>query len=123
MSKGDLARIQRIKEYCEKINRSIKRFGEKFSAFESDEDYFQSVTMSIFQIGELSNGLTQAFKDDTENEIPWSDIRGIRNLFAHEYEKVDEEVVWEAINVNIPQLQQFCTNVIDKAEKGEIDYD
>jgi uncharacterized protein with HEPN domain len=112
----DLNRVKHIKKYCEEINQTINRYGDTFDVFEADKDYYKSVTMSLFQIGELSVGLSDSFKSNTDNEIPWSSIRALRNMFAHEYGKLDTEIIWNTLHTDIPKLQQFCENIIAKFE-------
>lgn len=119
MNNRDLQRILHIKEYCCKINRAIQRFGNDVDIFKNDQDYYQSVTMSLFQIGELSNGLSEKFKEDTKNDIPWSSVRAVRNMFAHEYNKISAEMIWKSLQTDIPKLQQFCENIIANAENDK----
>jgi uncharacterized protein with HEPN domain len=37
-------------------------------------------------------------------EIPWVDIRGIRNIVIHEYFRVNIEIIWETIQTDLPPL-------------------
>jgi len=112
----DLNCIQYIKEYCEEINATVQRFGNEFAIFESDSNYYKSVSMTIYQIGELTVHLSDEFKDKTKSQMPWSAIRGLRNLFAHNYVKMNKEVIWEVVTNNINELLTFCERVI--AEHG-----
>ena len=48
--------------------------------------------MALFQIGELSKRMSEDFKS-THTELPWSEMRGMRNLFAHEYESVNKNLL------------------------------
>ena len=63
--------------------------------------------MCILQIGELVGKLTEQFREDYD-QIPWHKIRGMRNFVAHEYGKLDLDVVWYAATKSIPELKQFC---------------
>ena len=67
--------------------------------------------MCILQIGELSKYLTDDFKN-LYSEIPWKQIRGIRNIFAHDYGSIDVLTIWNTINYNIPELKDFCENIL-----------
>lgn len=66
-----------------------------------------AVAMCLMQIGELTNKLSQEFKDD-HKEIPWRAIRGMRNMIAHEYGNIDEETVWETAENGTNDLKRFC---------------
>jgi uncharacterized protein with HEPN domain len=40
-------------------------------------------------------------------------IRGMRNVLAHSYGEIDEEVIWETANHDIPRLKAFCENLYE----------
>jgi len=37
-------------------------------------------------------------------EIPWRDIKNMRNRIAHQYFQLDIETVWRTVDQMIPQL-------------------
>lgn len=37
-------------------------------------------------------------------EVPWREMRDMRNKIAHDYGEIDYGLVWEVISVNIPQV-------------------
>ncbi len=92
--------------------RSVQRFGNDKVIFDMDRDYRNSVCMSLLQIGELTGHLTEEFREETKKKIYWPAIKGMRNLFAHNYGAVDVERVWETVISDIPQLQGFCERTI-----------
>jgi len=112
MENSDIQRIRRINKYCVDIAQSINRFGKMQDIFFNDLDYQNSIAMSIMQIGELSIGLSDNFKDLTREQIPWGSIRGMRNLFAHDYGKMDKTEIWDVATNDIPKLHQFCKTVL-----------
>jgi len=112
MDNRDRQMILHIKTYCEDIARSIQRFGEDYETFSVDTDFFNSVSMSIMQIGELSLGLSDEFKDGTRDKMQWGMMRGMRNMYAHEYKKMDKLTIWETATKDIPHLLTFCEGVI-----------
>lgn len=83
MLSPDLQRLSHIRDYCLEIEQTIKRYGDSFDTFSEDKDYQKSISFSIMQIGELSNSLSDDYRKQTADIIPWSAIRGMRNLFAH----------------------------------------
>ena len=69
--------------------------------------------MCILQIGELANSLSEEFRQRTHAQIPWKMIRGMRNVLAHSYGEIDEEIIWETANHDIPFLKAFCSQVMN----------
>ncbi len=116
MQPRDRQRIGKIKEYCEDIATAIRRYGDSFDAFLADRDFQHSVAFCILQIGELVGGLTDEFKAATSDRAQWQQIRGMRNLVAHNYGGVDLEIVWDVAAADIPKLLEFCADCIMSEE-------
>ena len=108
MTKGDRQRLLHIITYCEDIAVFLDRFGKDFDTFINDRAYFNAVSMCILQIGELANGLSEEFREETKGQMPWSMIRGMRNWLAHAYAEMDESILWETATNDIPLLVDFC---------------
>ena len=110
----DKQRLMRIRDYCKLIESTVSRFGGTFDAFSEDVDFQQSICFSILQIGELANNLSEELKAATTAEMNWSQIKGMRNIVAHHYGKIDFEIVWSVATVDIPKLRQFCDKNLEK---------
>jgi uncharacterized protein with HEPN domain len=37
-------------------------------------------------------------------QIPWTRMRGMRNLAVHEYFGVDSNVLWDTVTINLPAV-------------------
>ncbi len=120
MNSNDLQRIQHIKGYCEDISSAIKRFGNNKETFLSDKDFRNSLSMSILQIGELTTHLTDAFKT-AHNDVPWRDIRAMRNIAAHKYGTLDLIILHNTIQDRIPELRKYCEQIISQNQILEQD--
>jgi len=112
MVKGDLDRIRHMRQYCLDISKTVKRCSNSFEIFLEDTDFYNSISMSIMQIGELVGSLSDEFRDSTRNEMPWGMIRGMRNHFAHGYATMDKSEIWETATKDIPNLLSFCERII-----------
>ena len=99
--------IKHIIEHIENIINAQKRFGNDISIFVSDKDYFNSVCMSLLQIGELSHHLTTDFIK-THSDVPWRNIIGLRNVVVHGYGQLDTETIWMTVISDIPDLYKKC---------------
>lgn len=63
------------------------------------------------QIGELVTVLSDEFKEEYK-EIPWRDIKAMRNIVAHRYGTVDKEMLWNTVHEDVPELKGFCKTVL-----------
>ncbi len=111
MNPRDRIVLQKIKQYCIDIEKLVERFGNDLEVYESDFAYQYACNMCILQIGELVGQLSDQFKESFP-DVPWHLIKGMRNLFAHDYGNIDLEIVWETIQTNIPELEQKCGEIL-----------
>ncbi len=105
--------LKHMLKYCTEIEKTITRFGNDIEKFENDNDYRDSISMKIFQIGELANHLTDDFIEKTKNGIDWNAIRGMRNRFAHGYGKMDYKKIFYTAVEDIPVVKEFIINQIN----------
>lgn len=112
LKEKDRSYLLRMLEYCERIEKARKRFGESFEHFENDPDYRDVVCMNIFQIGELANQISEETRSALE-DIPWRQMYAIRNILAHAYIKIDDEIVWDTVMNDIPKLENRLREIIE----------
>ena len=104
----DKSIIEHILDYCEKIQLTVKRFGEDLDIFLNDSDYRDSVSMNLLQIGELAGKLSDDYVQGSKAQIDWRAIKNMRNMFAHDYGSMDMERIWETAIEDIPVLTDYC---------------
>ena len=83
---------------------------EEFS--KSSEKKFASVKQ-LEIIGEAAGKIT----DETRSghpEIEWTKIIALRNILAHEYYVIDENIVWDIITEDLPGLKDQIISLADK---------
>lgn len=112
MKKKTIDILEHIQRYCRDIEETMARFGKDQAVFDRDRDYRNSICMSLLQIGELTGHLSEDFRESTKGTIYWTAIKGMRNLFAHDYGAVDIAQVWETAVTDIPVLHRFCDETI-----------
>lgn len=64
----------------------------------------KAVMMSLINIGELS----KSFSDDYIRRTyatPWKEIRGLRNIAAHQYEAIRVSNIWLTVMEDVPKLK------------------
>lgn len=114
MDKRDITILKHMLKYCNEIEKTINRFGSEIENFKRDNDYKDSLSMKIFQIGELANHLTDEYLEMTKNEINWNAIRGMRNRFAHGYGKMDSDKIFYTAIDDIPVIKAFILKELEK---------
>lgn len=100
--------VEHILRYCKQTQTAHQDFGYSKDRFLQSTTYQNAVCMCILQIGELIGKLSEEFRSD-HPDIPWHKIRGMRNFVAHEYGKLDQEIVWFTATKSIPELEEFCS--------------
>jgi uncharacterized protein with HEPN domain len=45
-------------------------------------------------------------------EVPWTKIRAMRNLIAHDYVGIDAEIVWMTVHERLPELKAAVTSIL-----------
>lgn len=86
--KDDKERLLDIEEAIERIEKYAFQ-GRK--AFENNE---------LVQIKEK------------HSEIPWSKIIGMRNILVHDYFGIDVDVIWKAVERDLPELKQKIKSLL-----------
>lgn len=111
-SERDMDNLAAILDHCDRIDETVERFGRDYTTFSNDKDYRDSVLMNILQIGEASNRLTDECKEML-GELPWHQIRGIRNVIVHGYIQVKDEMIWDVIIKDVKELRNMILQKTD----------
>jgi uncharacterized protein with HEPN domain len=85
--------------------------GMDFESFMSDSKTRDAVIMHFIVIGETSSRLPEFFKQE-HTDIPWSEIKGLRNRIAHDYFGIDFNIVWDIIHENLNGLSKQLRELI-----------
>jgi uncharacterized protein with HEPN domain len=74
--------------------------------FMCDRRTQSAVAMCLVIIGEAAGNLMDCQTEfvETHPEIPWRNMRGMRNRMAHGYFQIDFEVVWDTVQTALPDL-------------------
>ena len=67
--------LAHILEYCNRIEKTLSRFGREFDVFLDDQDYMDSVSMNLLQIGELAGKFSYAYVQKTKPQMDWRAIK------------------------------------------------
>lgn len=73
--------------------------------------------VNILQIGELAGKLTDEFVAETKDSVDWRAIKGMRNMFAHDYGSMDIDRIWETAVDDIPVLESNCLAFLQQGQE------
>ncbi len=111
LNERDSTVLRHMAAYCGDILEAVSRFGDSLEAFSADKAYRNACAMCILQIGELAGHLSPEFRAG-HGEMPWNEIRAMRNIVAHAYGSVSTQMTWETIEQDIPALKAFREKVL-----------
>ena len=80
------------------------------AAFVSDRRTYDATLHNLQLIGEAATHVPVAVRD-AHSEIHWREIIGTRNRIVHAYLGIDNDVVWDIIQTDIPMLLAQLRNL------------
>jgi uncharacterized protein with HEPN domain len=93
--------LEDILEAIEKIRNYTA--GMTFEIFAADNKTIDAVIRNLEVIGEATASVPEDFQNG-HPEIPWADMRAMRNVLIHEYFGVSVPIVWDTIGRDLPAL-------------------
>ena len=89
----------------EKPSKSCLQFAEGLekSALANNEEKQSAILYQVIVMGEATKRLSLEFRAQ-HPEIPWKDITGMRDILAHQYDRVNLNTLWDLIQSDIPEL-------------------
>ncbi len=70
-----------------------------------------ALTHLVQVIGEAAQQVSKEFQD-LHSQVPWREIIGMRHRIVHDYLNVDEDVVWEVVQNDLPLLIYALEKII-----------
>jgi uncharacterized protein with HEPN domain len=71
-----------------------------------------AVVKLLENIGEAAALISETLKD-AYPEVEWAVLKGIRNILVHEYFGIDYDVVWQAIEKDLPRLHARIRRILE----------
>ncbi|WP_235508351.1 DUF86 domain-containing protein [Agromyces sp. Soil535] len=72
--------------------------------FDPDDDDQRRIAKSVvIDPSSAADRLPESFRD-ARPDIDWAGIRAARNFIAHDCDGTDDEVLWQAIAVQLPKI-------------------
>ncbi len=76
--------------------------------FLADKKTQQAVILNIIVIGEAATKIADESPEFAAKypEVPWKQMRGMRNRMAHGYFEINLDVVWDTVQLSLPELSR-----------------
>jgi uncharacterized protein with HEPN domain len=122
VSKDDLTAgdfIGHILEAADRVLHYTKGMSrEEFFADTLKQD---AVIRNVEIIGEATNNLLEADPSIAGKypSIPFAQIYGMRNRVAHGYFAVSLSMIWDTVEVDVPELREKIAKVLEELREGD----
>jgi uncharacterized protein with HEPN domain len=73
------------------------------SELAANEEKQSAILHQVIVIGEATKRLSTDFRT-IYPDIPWRDIAGMRDILAHQYDRINLDTLWDVIQSDIPEL-------------------
>lgn len=83
---------------------------------EMQRQLFNSVSMEMIQVQECARRLSESFRFE-HPELPWNELRALRNVIVHECDEVEAETLYESATCDarilLDKLQPYVDTLCD----------
>ena len=109
MSRDPKLYLEDILTSCEKILRYTN--GKNFEDFKSDDLLYDGVIRNLEIIGEAAKNVSENLRNQFP-AVEWRAISALRNIVAHEYFGIKDEIIWDIIINKLPILRSQIEQLI-----------
>jgi len=114
MSRNHLLFLKDMRESCEKIQRYVHEITHK--EFLSDDKTYDAVLRNLIVIGEAAKNVPEKVRN-FYTDVAWREISGFRDIAVHNYFGIDEDILWDIIQNEIPALLINLNPMVVSEEK------
>ena len=83
-------------------------------SFAADTMAQDAVVRNFEIIGEAVRHVPHEIRK-VHQEIPWRDMRNMRNVLTHRYEEIEVPTVWKTVQEDLPPLVPLLQKLLDEA--------
>jgi uncharacterized protein with HEPN domain len=84
--------------------------GMRFETFTEVYHMPRTIERCIEIVSEATRHLPQDIKSRYP-DVPWRQIAGIGNVLRHDYERIDERIIWDVATVHFPRIRAVIAEV------------
>ena len=83
-----------------------------YNDFVSDPKTVDAVIRNFIIIGEAASRVPSEI-ESMNPELPWKDMRDMRNFVVHEYFGISDKIIWDTIQDDLPPLIKFLEKMLE----------
>lgn len=87
--------------------------GMDYPAFAQDRRTVDAVLRNVTVIGEAASRIPEAIQV-ASTDIPWADMRDMRNVVVHEYFGINRQILWDTTQTDLPPLVLQLQALLDR---------
>ena len=95
-------RLEDINDALDKISKYIAGLDQ--DDWMKDQKTIDAVIRNLEIIGEAATHVPENIQEQL-TDIPWYQMKGMRNVLVHEYFGTDNEVLWKTLQEDLPPLK------------------
>ncbi|MDZ7728672.1 MAG: DUF86 domain-containing protein [Dehalococcoidia bacterium] len=112
-SERDAHSLRDILHAAELISSFIQ--GMSLDEFRADRKTRSAVLHELMVIGEATKRLSPAFRE-AHSEVAWGEIAGMRDMIAHQYDRISTGIAWETSTLRVPGLHDYVQRVLEELD-------
>jgi|ERR1051325_6460565 uncharacterized protein with HEPN domain len=102
---------ERLQDILDAITQIEKHRKEGRAAFDANELIQIWMVHHLQIIGEAVRSIDPAFRNQHQ-AVPWRQIAGMRNILIHDYGNINLEIVWSAVENDLPGLKAQIQKIV-----------
>ncbi len=110
--------LENIMDHCYTIDELVDRFGKDEDIFMDDVAYQMSCTFLLMQIGENVKRI-ETWLSENSKAIKWKSVCRFRDLIAHNYGKVQSDMIWNMLDEDYPVLKSEITRLLSNIQNDQ----
>jgi uncharacterized protein with HEPN domain len=115
---------ERVEDYLGHIAEAIERAASyvqplpDIDAFRQNQLVQDGVVRNIEIIGEAANHINRVAPEFIAQhpELPWRNMRNMRNIVIHDYFNVDLITIWRTVQEDLPKLKQQIDQLLTQQQ-------
>ena len=111
MSRDDIMYLQDIAESCKKVHRFTSGLSQ--SDLIKDEKTYDAVVRNLEIIGEAAKHISADLRKQLP-DVQWRKAAGLRDMLAHAYFGIDNDILWDVVQNKIPPLAKAIKAFLNK---------